>query len=112
MEGKIQEEKEKSRAQNRQLNTSPRTFYRTLIKDSISVEHPPEDKSMENYLRPLLKNEVIHNQEAQWIGDFHRLNETKLTMPEPAIILDKITRKLEQFANFKKPGTDMSLIFG
>ena len=103
---KNQDNKNKAQIQNRQFKTNQRTFYRTLIRDTITVDKPPTEQDLDNYWRPLFEIEETHNQEAQWIGDIERLNETKPAMPEPEITPGKISKKLAHFSNHKKPGID------
>ena len=99
---KNQEEKRKAQMQNRMFKSNPRTFYRNLIRDNITVENPPEKENLENYWRPLFENEGTYNQEAQWIEDIRRKNETKPQMPMPVITTAKIKGKLARFSNHKK----------
>ena len=103
---KNQDNKNNSKTQNRQFKTNQKSFYRNLIRDTIRVESPPAEEDLENYWRPLFENDVTHNQEAQWITDIERMNETKPEMPEPEITPESVKRKLASFSNHKKPGID------
>ena len=103
---KNQENKINARIQNRQFKTNQRGFYRNLIRDTITVDKPPSEESLENFWRPLFENEGTHNQEAQWIRDIERMNENIPAMPEPVITTEKVSKKLAKFSNYKKPGID------
>ena len=115
LEGKIlamarriekEDNKYKSRIENKQFKNNPRAFYRNLIGKNISVNEPPSTEDLEEYWRPLFETEKTHNKEAQWIEEVENLNETKPPMKEPIITTADITSKLKKFANYKKPGID------
>lgn len=103
---KNKEQKDNTRVQNQQFGTNSRALYRTLITKPIVVERPPEKQSLEDYWRPLFENVAVHNKEAGWIGDIKEINGDKPEMQELIITTEKITRKLANFANHKKPGID------
>ena len=47
----------------------PKIFYRELGKKTIQAEKPPDIGKGKKFWQNILKKEVKHNEDAQWIKD-------------------------------------------
>ena len=90
---------------NKQFAENPRLVYRNLACNTIEVKEPPRLEDIEGYWRPLYEDPTQH-QEPRWIDTIKEKNRNKPIMPELTITEDKLRRKINEYHNFKAPGTD------
>ena len=81
-------------------------FYRELGKKTIQTEKPPDIGEVKTFWKNILKQEVKHNKDAQWIKnqeeELQQINE----MECKNLTVEELRVNMTKAANWKSPGPD------
>ena len=92
--------------QNKIFKEDAKKFYRSLGKKNIEVEKPPDAEENKQFWQNILEEEVIHNENAEWIKDQEgELNDLE-EMEWKEITISELKANITKAANWKSPGPD------
>ena len=99
------QQKIKAKQLNRQFAENPKIVYRNMAKGTIEVRTPPSKEDLERFWKPMFED-PRHHQENTWIETIRQKNSQKQQMPPIRLNTEKITKKINEYSNFKTPGAD------
>ena len=91
--------------QNRRFRDDAKGFYREIEKKTIQIETLPDIAEVKKFWQNILKQEIKHNKDAQWIND----QEEQLQINQidwNGITVEELQVNMTRTADWKYPGPD------